>query len=132
MATTESKRRRVSARGSKRKGDQFERDLAEYFTSNIGIPVVRSKISTPFLPSPSVGMPDLINTPFLAVEAKRNEALDYRKAIAQAARNASSSNHPIVINRRSRENIEDSVCFMRLSDFMAIYRRALLAHGLMK
>lgn len=118
-------KRRVSHRGAKKKGDQFERDLAAYFQERTGLPTVRSKITTPFMPTPTVGMPDLMNTPLLAVEAKRAERLDYRAALTQSARNAPATEHPIVINRRNQEAIDDSVVFIRLSDFMDIYTKAL-------
>lgn len=126
------KKRRVSARGSRKKGNRFELELAAHLSATLGLTVARTKTSTPIFSTGGVGNPDLAGTPLLAIEAKRNESLEYRKALDQAKRNASGGDLPIVINRRSRESIDDAVCFMRLSDFLQLYRRALIAYGLMK
>lgn len=125
------KKRRVSARGSKEKGAQFERDLATKLNAELGLSAARSKITTPFLPTRGVGMPDLVGTPLLSIEAKRQEALEYRKALVQARRNASGGDLPVVISRKNNESLDDAVCFMRLSDFLKLYKKALVAHGLL-
>lgn len=123
------KKARVSRRGLKEKGSQFERELAAHLNLNLGIHSARSKITTPFYPTGGIGMPDLVGTPLLSIEAKRVEALDYRKALAQARRNSSGGDLPVVISRKNKETIDDAVCFMRLSDFMKLYKKALLSHG---
>lgn len=125
------KKRRVSHRQSKEKGAQFERELAAKLTAEIGITAARSKITTPFFTSGGVGMPDLVGTPLLSIEAKRQETLEYRKALAQARRNSSGGDLPVVISRKNKETLDDAVCFMRLSDFIKLYKKALVAHGLL-
>lgn len=129
LAPLVPKKPRVSSRGRKEKGAQFERELAAHLNHNLGINSARAKITTPFYPTGGVGMPDLVGTPLLSIEAKRTEALDYRKALAQARRNSSGGDLPVVISRKNKEQIDDSICFMRLSDFIKLYKKALLSHG---
>ena len=73
--------------------------------------------------------------PDLFVEAKRVERLNFMDAIRQAERNSQETNSPetpIVINRRNRMTTEESICFLRLKDFMKYYNAYLQLTGRQK
>lgn len=109
------------------KGAAFERELARYFEEHCGIPVRRSVLTTQIFSRK--GNSDLVGPPGLAIEAKRVEALNFRTALAQARRNANRDEVAIVINRRNRESTDDAVVALTLSDFLTLYRKALVASG---
>lgn len=78
------------------------------------------------------GGADLINTEGLFVEAKRVERLNFRDAVAQSERNMGKrklKETPIVITRRNRETMENSLCVLRLKDFIEFYRAWLQSNG---
>ena len=119
----------------KRKGDTFERELATYFNETADISTAyRAPLSGGGKVS-SDGGADLIGVPDLFVEAKRVERLNFMDAIRQAERNSQETNSPetpIVINRRNRMTTEDSICFLRLKDFMKYYNAYLKLTGRQK
>lgn len=119
----------------KRKGDTFERELATYFNETADISTAyRAPLSGGGKVS-SHGGADLIGVPDLFVEAKRVERLNFMDAIRQAERNSQETNSPetpIVINRRNRMTTEDSICFLRLKDFMKYYNAYLKLTGRQK
>ena len=110
------------ANNQKRKGDEWERNLADWFTKKLGISVMRSLYTSDPMVRKGKGNSDLIGTPQLAVEAKRTETFEVHKMMAQARRNAGKNEMPCVIHRRSRQSIEDAHVVMRLDDFTRIYR----------
>lgn len=120
----------VKGKGSKDKGARFERELADHFSSSLGLKVSRMCLSTQFIQNPGVGAPDLIGLPNLAVEAKRTETLKPHVFMAQAVRNASHNEIPTVITRRSRQTLDDSFVILRLSDFTALYKKTLILDDL--
>ena len=101
---------------SKRKGDDYERELAAYINDKVGTKSFRAPLSG----GGNVGMSggaDLLGVPDLFVEAKRVERLNFHDALRQAERNVDktkSSDTPIVINRKNRQPTGDSLCLVRL------------------
>jgi PHD/YefM family antitoxin component YafN of YafNO toxin-antitoxin module len=82
-----------------------------------------------------VGAADLLGTPEIFIEAKRVERLNFRDAMAQAERNIIQTHAPevpVVITRRSRELIEDSLVVMRLKDWELMYGAYLKATAHMR
>lgn len=116
---------------AKRKGDAYERELAKYISEQTGIETSRAPLSG----GGKVGMAggaDLLGTPALFIEAKRVERLNFHQALAQAETNIKKTRSPdaaIVINRRSRQKTGESLCLMRLDDFLRFYKAFLAYHG---
>ena len=76
----------------------------------------------------SSGGSDLKNTPHIFVEAKRTEKFKIHESIKQAEFNAElskSEDTPIVITRRNRESTGESLCVLRLDDFLKFYKAML-------
>lgn len=115
----------------KRKGDNFERDLAAYLNQTLGLQSRRAHMSGSGFNGGGQGGADLWGTPGLAIEAKAVQALNFREALAQATRNRASHpaltetfhelDIPVVINRRNHEPLPDAVVALRLSDFITLY-----------
>tara|TARA_B100001057_G_scaffold25136_1_gene23177 strand:- start:2968 stop:3396 length:429 start_codon:yes stop_codon:yes gene_type:complete len=116
---------------SKRKGDNYERELAAYINDKVGTKSFRAPLSG----GGNVGMSggaDLLGVPELFVEAKRVERLNFHDALRQAERNAEktgSSETPIVINRKNRQPTGDSLCLVRLDEFLKFYKAYLVLEG---
>lgn len=133
--TEAPKKKRVSGRGAKAKGDKFERELAAYFNAHLfdGVErVTRAPLSGGGFTSMNSGGADLMGTPMLFVEAKRTERLNIREALVQAIGNTGrrqSGDIPTVITRRNLEPLDDSIVAMRLSDFTSLYQMALRHTG---
>lgn len=108
------------------KGSAYERELAAFFSETLDLPVFRSRLSTRF---EGGGNSDLHGLPALAVEAKRVERLDFRRAYRQAATNASSGEIPCVVTRTSRTPTGQSLVVLSLEDFMQLYSDFLRAKG---
>ncbi len=119
----------------KRKGDTYERELAAYFNDRLygsGDRVSRAPLSGGGRSLHGGGAADLLGTPDLWVEAKRTEKLTPHAAIAQAERGIAASRCPdmaVVINRRNRMTTGESLTFMRLDDFLKIYKAYLKSEG---
>jgi len=115
----------VSGRGAKQKGDRYERDLAEYFNEECGLSSHRT-------PLPGGGrkeaLADLLGTPGIAIEAKRTEKIAINDYMQQAVKNC-GQDLPVVITRRSRQSTENSYVFMRLHEWMHLYRAFLDNQG---
>ncbi len=127
-------------RGGKRhkqKGDAFERELADYmngilFPKHPVKQIHRTPLSGAFSVHKGVGSADLTGTPFVWIEAKRVERLNFHDAIAQANRGSEACGRvdmPVVVNRRSRQSLEEATVILRLSDFMKFYYALLKSHG---
>lgn len=118
----------------KRKGDDFERELATYINQQIGISCFRAPLSG----GGKVGMvggTDILGAPELFIEAKRVERLNFHDALRQAEGNVQkteSQDRPLVINRRSREPTGRSLVLLRLDDFLDLYRSHLRTTGHLK
>lgn len=115
----------VTGRGSKQKGDRYERDLAEYFNEQCGISSHRTPLSGG---GRKEALADLIGTPGIAIEAKRVEKINITEFMQQAVRNC-GNDLPVVITRRNKQSMENSYVFMRLHEWMALYRAFLTQQG---
>ena len=141
-APTPKKKRRLSARGCKEKGSVYERELATFFNDHIfpghdpdRPPVSRAPLSGSFSVYANTGICDLIGTPMLWVEAKRTENIRPHEFLKQAVNGViahKSTDIPVVISRRNNQNTGDSLCLLRLSDFMNLYRLALIQAGFIR
>lgn len=124
----------VKGRGSKAKGDKYERELSAYINDKTGLESFRAPLSG----GGKVGLAggaDILGTPELFVEAKRVERLNFHDAMRQAEANVEktrSQSAPIVINRKSRMSTGDSLCLIRLDDFLKFYIAYLRLEGLTK
>ena len=120
----------MSGSAPKRKGDGYERELAKYLNEkmfNGDDKVQRMPLSGGGAVKSSGGS-DLKNTPYIFVEAKRTEKFKIHESIKQAEFNAElskSEDTPIVITRRNRESTGESLCVLRLDDFLKFYKAML-------
>jgi hypothetical protein len=118
----------------KRKGDDYERELASYINDKVGISCFRAPLSG----GGKVGMvggTDILGAPELFIEAKRVERLNFHDALRQAEGNigkTASQDRAVVINRRSREPTGRSLVLLRLDDFLDLYRGYLVRHGVVE
>ena len=115
---------RLTARGSKAKGDRFERELAAYINESVGTNAVRAPLSGGGSVFASGGA-DLIGVPGMFIEAKRVERLNFHDAIRQAERNKAATgcpDIPVVINRKNHQMTGESLCVLRLDDLLNLYR----------
>ena len=65
------------------------------------------------------------NTPHIYVEAKRTEKFKIHESMKQVIDNietSKSESMPVVITRRNRESTGDSLCILKLDDFIELYR----------
>lgn len=120
-------KRRLTPRGSKAKGDGYEREVAAFFDERLagGSGRVRRAImSGGGRNCMGAGGADIEGLPGLHVEAKRTETLRPHEALRQAEASVSargSADVPVVVARRSRVATGDSLVVMRLSAFTALY-----------
>jgi hypothetical protein len=119
----------------KAKGDAFEREVAEYLNTHLpGLKAHRAALSGGGFSWARGVAPgaDLTGTPLLWVEAKRVESFSPHSAMAQAVKGSSAHHNadmPVVITRRNRQELHDSLCVMRLKDFITFYRALLETTG---
>lgn len=109
----------------KAKGSRYERDLAEYFNEQCGISSHRTPLSGG---GRKEALADLCGTPGVAIEAKRTEKININDYMQQAVKNC-GSDLPVVITRRNKQSLENSYVFMRLHEWMALYRAFLTQQG---
>jgi Holliday junction resolvase len=116
-----------------RKGSKYENELAKYFREQAGVPAFRSPLSGGgFGHDP---MADILGTPGLHIEAKRTERPQILPALEQAEAALSrsySGDAPIVITRKNNVPTGQSLCVMRLEDFIKLYKVFLLHTGYIK
>lgn len=117
----------MSGKAPKRKGDGYERELAKYFNEKVfggEDRVQRAPLSGGGAVKSSGGS-DLKNTPYIFVEAKRTEKFQIHQSMRQAEDNieiSKSNDMPIVITRRNRTETGDSLCVLKLDDFLKMYQ----------
>ncbi len=117
----------MSGKSPKRKGDGYERELAKYFNEKVfdgDDKVQRAPLSGGGAVRSSGGS-DLKNTPYIYVEAKRTEKFQIHQSMKQVEENikiSSSTDIPIVITRRNRTETGDSLCVLKLDDFLIMYK----------
>lgn len=120
-------------RKHKIKGDKYERELGKYFNEVLGIETAhRAPLSGGGFVGNMVGGADVIGVPDLFIEAKRVERLNFMDAVRQAEGNREKTNSPevpIVINRRNQMTTGQSLCVLRLDDFMKFYKVYLQTTG---
>lgn len=113
-------------RKHKVKGDKYERELGKYFNDVLGIETAhRAPLSGGGFVGNMVGGADVIGVPDLFIEAKRVERLNFMDAVRQAESNRDKTNSPevpIVINRRNQMTTGQSLCVLRLDDFIKFYK----------
>ena len=113
-------------RKHKVKGDKYERELGKYFNEVLGIETAhRAPLSGGGFVGNMVGGADVIGVPDLFIEAKRVERLNFMDAVRQAEGNRDKTNSPevpIVINRRNQMTTGQSLCVLRLDDFIKFYK----------
>jgi len=122
----------LNGRGMKAKGDKYERELAAYINEATGLQSFRAPLSGGGHVN-MVGGADLLGTPDLFVEAKRVERLNFHDALRQAETNIDktrSDSSALVINRKSRMKTGESLCLIRLDDFLKYYLAYLQREGL--
>ena len=117
----------------KDKGDRYERELRQYFNDTLEIDTAhRAPLSGGGFVGNMVGGADVIGVPDLFIEAKRVERLNFMEAVRQAEGNRDKTNSPevpIVINRRNQMKTGQSLCVLRLDDFMKFYKAYLETTG---
>lgn len=115
--------RRVSHRGCRKKGSDYEREVAAYLTEHTGHQVRRALLSGG---GRHQGTSDLEGLPGYTVECKRTESLRIYDAMAQSIAAAANSKEPglvpVVVARRNSQATGDSLVVMRLSDWAAILK----------
>ena len=112
----------VKGRGAKQKGDNYERELAEYINrvvfNNEKI-VSRTPLSGG---GQHDGKADLEGIEFLSVEAKRTEKFSPHAAMRQAeAASVSGINIPVVFTRKNNVKTGDSWVLIKLRHFLPMY-----------
>lgn len=128
------RKRKLTARGAKAKGDRYERELATFFNDALGITTAQR---APLSGGGKVGVAggaDLVGVPDLFIEAKRKEKVSFREAMRQAETNimlSRSSDIPVVITRSNNEPTAHSFVFLRLEDFITFYRAYLVQEGVL-
>jgi hypothetical protein len=126
----------LTPRGSKKKGDNYERELAKFFNDCLfgGRDVVfRAPLSgggRQF--AGGGGSADLSGAPAVWVEAKRTETFSPYRALEQAEKGIkgkAAADLPVVVSRRSRMPTGSSLVVMRLDDWMRLYHAYLTQFG---
>jgi hypothetical protein len=107
----------------KEKGRAFERELAEYLSTCLGIPVHRTPMSGAIplhglKTNAGGGWGDLLGIPGVCIEAKRVENFRIHAAYEQAAKAAAPDETPIVITRRNHQKTGESYVVLALDDFL--------------
>lgn len=131
----ETKKKKISMKGLKAKGDKFERELAAYMAQATGLVIERAPLSGGGVIGQLSGGADLIGTTGLHIEAKRVERLNFLDAIKQAESALAKQGgpeFPVVVNRRNLMATGESVVALRLDHFLALYKGWLLAEGYQK
>ena len=116
------------------KGDKYENDIAKYLNCSVfGDNVCqRAPLSGGGMVGLQAGGADILGTPSIFIEAKRTERLNVREALRQAEGNIEktrSPEAPVVVTRRNREPLDDSLVVMRLKDWKEFYKAFLQREG---
>lgn len=119
----------ASNRTAKKKGAQYELELARFFSDKLGVDVSRSYFTRDPLMRQGEGASDLIGLPRLAVEAKRVETFSIHKAAEQARKNAQAHEVPVVISRRNKQALHESHVVIALEHFVEMYHAWAYAQG---
>ena len=127
----------MKGKACKEKGARYERDLAAWLNEKVygRECAFRAPLSGGGggANERMTGGADLVGTPLIHVEAKRVERLNFLDAMAQAERSlerSGGSEVPVVINRRNRQTMDDSLVVMRLKDWRILYLALLHLEGI--
>ena len=102
---------------SRQKGARGERELAKVLRAE-GYECRRGQQF-----SAANGDPDVVGLPGIWIECKRVERLQIYDALAQAKRDAKNGDMPVVMHRK---NDCEWIAVLSLSDFMSLYREAMI------
>jgi|TARA_B100000315_G_scaffold197100_1_gene188420 hypothetical protein len=118
---------------SKRKGDGFEREIAEYLNARL-FPGTRRARRAPLSGGGASfgvqnsdsggGSADILGAPDVWIEAKRTERFTPYAAMEQAERGIKGQEAPeipVVINRRNRVSTGDALVVMRFDGWLELY-----------
>lgn len=120
--------KRITPKGVREKGLKYEREIVAHLNQRLGIECARGVAGAQAFDQ-SKGSSDIFGAPRLAIEAKRTERFTLNEFMAQAVRNATADNLPVVFHRQSRQPIGLSTVAMQLDDFLEIYDAFLKYHG---
>lgn len=123
-----TEKRRLTAKGARKKGLNFEREIVAYTKQHLGLDIARGVAGAQAFDR-SKGSSDIFGLPSLAVEAKRTEKFSLTEFMEQAVRNATGGDMPAVVHRFSRQPMGHASVVMRLEDFFVIYRGYLNSIG---
>lgn len=130
--TDAPKKKRITPRGLKAKGDKYERELATHMANATGLPCARAPLSGGGAIGVFHGGSDLLGTPGVHVEAKRVERLNVLDALKQAEKSLAKTGAPeapAVINRRNHMATGESLVTMRLDAWLELYAAWLREQG---
>jgi Holliday junction resolvase len=114
------KPRKVSAKGARNKGSNYEREVASYLSEKLSLDVKRALLSGG---GRHTGAADLEGLPGISAELKRVEKLNVYDAMKQANEAAvRTGDTPVVITRRNGVETGDSLVVMKLSDWVKLYK----------
>jgi Holliday junction resolvase len=117
---------------SAQKGNLFERELAAWLRTRLGVNAHRAALSGGGRFLGVGGGADLVGTPGVWIEAKRTERLAIPEALRQAETAiglARAPEMPVVIARTNRMPTEASYVVMRLQDWALLYEAYLHQQG---
>jgi len=117
-----------NGRSVRNKGLAFERELAKYLSSKLGLDVARGAAGAQAFDM-TKGSGDLYGLPRLSVEAKRTERFTLRDFQRQNRRNATGNDLPAVIHRYNGQATGDATVVLTLDDFLVFYRAYLEQTG---
>ncbi len=109
---------------SRRKGAQYERDLANRWRDSGLWPDAKRGIGQT---RAGGEVPDVEGTPFW-IEAKRRKAHNIRASMQQAI-DATDGRPPVVIARWDRDSADDAIVCMRLADFERLVLEVTVLEG---
>ena len=127
MTAAARPKRRISPKGAREKGLQYERELIAYIQERLGLQLARGVAGAQAFDK-AKGSTDIFGMPRLGVEAKRTETISVPEFRRQAARNA-GTDMPVVIHRSNRQATGDSSVILSLDDFLTIYGSFLRERG---
>ncbi len=123
-----AKKRKVSHRGAKAKGSDYERQVSAWLNANIpGLETRRALLSGG---GRNTGDADIEGSPGVHLELKRTETFSPKAAMAQAETAISKAKiktMPVVVNRTNGMKTEDSYVVMRLEHWSKMYQAWLRA-----
>lgn len=106
----------TSGAGSRRKGHQFERDVANMFRDHFGDEVKRG-----WQAARGDAEPDVV-VPGLWIECKRGKRTNVKAALRQAIEDSDGRGMPVAI---CKDDQEEATATLRLEDFVALFESSM-------